>query len=119
MHPSDGPFRPTLHAFTLHWNLSTSATQIPSLGSDDYFSFVSFTDIKGLMLDRSFCYGKFLIVLNFLLLYMLIYYVIFFFICKSKCIDLIGRIVRVGNFEDGEPINNVWNQIYVELEDES
>lgn len=31
---------------------------------------------------------------------------------------MIGRVIRIGNFEEREPINNVWNQVYVDLVDE-
>ncbi|EFH39450.1 predicted protein [Arabidopsis lyrata subsp. lyrata] len=84
--PVTGAFRPVPHRFKIVWNSGTTIKDIRPLCSADFFSFVAFEDIKSGSLD------------------------------PTLCVDLIGRLMCVGNYDEDEGMNSTWEQIYLELE---
>ncbi|KAG7583611.1 Nucleic acid-binding OB-fold [Arabidopsis suecica] len=83
-----GAFRPVPHRFKIVWNSGTTIKDIRPLCSGDFFSFVAFEDIKSCSLD------------------------------PTLCVDLIGRVVRVGNGRESGPPASDWNELFLELENE-
>ncbi|CAH8272675.1 unnamed protein product [Arabidopsis lyrata] len=81
-----GSVRPTRHAYKILWNLSTSFQRTVVTASVDYFKFVRFEDVLAGLVD------------------------------PSVCVDLIGRLMCVGNYDEDEGMNSTWEQIYLELE---
>ncbi|CAL9225762.1 unnamed protein product [Arabidopsis halleri] len=82
----DGQLRLTSHSFTIHWKPSTLARKLKSLGSGDYFDFVSFERAKSGLLDH------------------------------NLCIDLVGRVMNVSIFDEDQQEGSNWDQLYFELE---
>ncbi|EFH53126.1 predicted protein [Arabidopsis lyrata subsp. lyrata] len=81
-------FRPVPHRFKIVWNSGTTIKDIRPLCSAEFFSFVAFEDIKSGSLD------------------------------PTLCVDLIGRVVRVGNGRESGPPASDWNELFLELENE-
>ncbi|EFH63183.1 hypothetical protein ARALYDRAFT_894106 [Arabidopsis lyrata subsp. lyrata] len=86
--PVTGAFRPVPHRFKIVWNSGTTIKDIRPLCSAEFFSFVAFEDIKSGSLD------------------------------PTLCVDLIGRVVRVGNGRESGPPASDWNELFLELENE-
>ncbi|CAH8254529.1 unnamed protein product [Arabidopsis lyrata] len=81
-----GSVRPTRHAYKILWIPSTFFKRTVVTASVDYFKFVRFEDVLAGLVD------------------------------PSVCVDLIGVLMCVGNYDEDEGMNSTWEQIYLELE---
>ncbi|CAE6201381.1 unnamed protein product [Arabidopsis arenosa] len=86
--PEVAEFRtsPTDHRFMIHWKSTTWFRNIQPMSYDNFFAFASFEDIKSGSLDTNIC------------------------------VDLIGRVVAVGNRNEEGPPDNEWNEIFFDIE---